>query len=185
MTLLLRPLRSADTPQMTQIIVTVSQESGVADLSYRPDEPDMLYLFEKFSKAGSAYWVVEDTTTGQLLGGIGYCPLIGAHPNDGITELQKLYLAPASRGLGIGKALLTHILDEVAQEGYKVAYLETAPAWKTAIKMYQAMGFVDLPQRLGKTNYSPALSVWMSKPLPVIPNSRQKPVIDTREMQCA
>ena len=183
MTLLLRPLRSADTPQMTDIIITVSRESGVADLSYNPDDPDMLYLYEKFSKPGSAYWVVEDTTIGQLLGGIGYVPLVGSHPNEGITELQKLYLSPASRGLGIGKALLSHILDEVALEGYQVAYLETAPAWKTAITMYEAMGFDALPQRLGKTNYSPALSVWMSKSLPVA--ASQKTVTDTREMQCA
>lgn len=89
--------------------------------------------------------------------------------------------------MGIGKALLTHILDEVAKDGYKVAYLETAPAWKTAIAMYEAMGFEALPQRLGKTNYSAALSVWMSKSLPVT-TSQKTPVIenhDTREMQCA
>src|SRR5690606_16042329 len=67
-------------------------------------------------------------------------------PVDGTTaEIQRLYLRPPARGLGLGRALLARLLREAGPERSATVRLETARSMTTAHAMYRASGFVDRP----------------------------------------
>jgi putative acetyltransferase len=78
--------------------------------------------------------------------------------------LVKLYLSPAARGKGIGKALMQQCLDEAKKTGYKKVYLETMPELISAIPLYEKFGFFYLSGPLGNSGHS-GCDIWMIKSL--------------------
>jgi len=61
-----------------------------------------------------------------------------------ICEMKRLYVSDDFRGLGIGKMLITIIIDEAAKLGYKYIRLDTLPTMKSAQALYESFGFYDI-----------------------------------------
>ena len=61
------------------------------------------------------------------------------------AELKRLYVRPAFRGHGIGRLLTEKIISEARLAGYRVLQLDTQPFLPTALRMYQRMGFEEMP----------------------------------------
>ena len=59
-------------------------------------------------------------------------------------ELKRFYVAPSSRGSGIGRLLLEHALDTARHIGYSKVRLETFAFMKSAVKMYKSYGFQEV-----------------------------------------
>ena len=65
---------------------------------------------------------------------------------DGTTcELKRLYVRPAFRGRGIAGVMMQRILDDARAIGYTAMLLDTLPFLTSAIRMYRALGFYDIP----------------------------------------
>ncbi|KKZ62119.1 hypothetical protein EMCG_03413 [[Emmonsia] crescens] len=62
-------------------------------------------------------------------------------PNTKYCELKRLYVTPAARGLGVGKALVKAMLNVARKIGYEEVRLDTLPDMREAIAMYRGMGF--------------------------------------------
>jgi len=60
-------------------------------------------------------------------------------------EIKRLYVRPAFRGHHIGNAMLDRIVSDARSIGYRAILLDTLPFLKTAIDMYHAYGFYDIP----------------------------------------
>jgi putative acetyltransferase len=115
-------------------------------------------MFEAYQNQKQAYFVAE--LGGNIVGGSGIKGLKGSDAC--ICELQKLYLLPAARGLGIGRALTEKCIEFAIREGYKKCYLETFPNMQSAINLYVKLGFKELDSPLGNTGHG-GCDVWMVK----------------------
>lgn len=58
-------------------------------------------------------------------------------------EMKRLYVRPAFRKLGLGKALLDRLLSEARAAGYRDLYADTMPSMKAALRMYKLAQFVE------------------------------------------
>ncbi|WP_075980587.1 GNAT family N-acetyltransferase [Bacillus massilinigeriensis] len=69
--------------------------------------------------------------------------------NKGICEMKRLYVKPEWNGQGMGKRLVTSIIDDAKSRGYKFLRLDTLPSMKVAISLYRSLGFYEIePYRI-------------------------------------
>ena len=61
------------------------------------------------------------------------------------SEMKRLFVRPAARGLGVGKALVSVLLDEARAIGYSEIVLDTLPSMAEAQRLYEHFGFRDIP----------------------------------------
>jgi ribosomal protein S18 acetylase RimI-like enzyme len=59
-------------------------------------------------------------------------------------EMKRLYVKAAGRGQGIGRALVTRIIEEARARGYASMRLDTWPTMKSAIALYKSFGFQEI-----------------------------------------
>jgi putative acetyltransferase len=58
-------------------------------------------------------------------------------------EVKSMHTAAAARGRGVGRALLSHLLDTARARGYQQVFLETGttPGFAAARALYESAGF--------------------------------------------
>ncbi|WP_415920426.1 GNAT family N-acetyltransferase [Tateyamaria sp. SN6-1] len=74
---------------------------------------------------------------GQVVGCAMYYPLGPA----GVTEIKRVFVDPAARGLGAGRALMTEGMQRAAADGYRRMVLDTIAPLTEAIALYERVGF--------------------------------------------
>ncbi|MBI1756674.1 MAG: GNAT family N-acetyltransferase [Fimbriimonas ginsengisoli] len=78
---------------------------------------------------------------GDELAGCG--ALRGLEP--GVCELKRIYVRPAFRARGHGRAISERLLDEGRDIGYTTCRLDTLRKLTTAIALYKDLGFAEIP----------------------------------------
>jgi DNA-binding MarR family transcriptional regulator len=77
------------------------------------------------------------------------------------AEIKRMWVAPAARGIGLGRRLLADLEERAAQSGADRARLETNGALTEAIALYRSAGYREVPA----FNDEPYAHHWFEKPL--------------------
>ena len=72
-------------------------------------------------------------------------------PLDEITcELKRVYVRPDFRGAGLGRRLTESALQVARDLGYRRIHLDTLPQMQAAQRLYEDLGFQDIPAYYGE-----------------------------------
>ncbi len=64
---------------------------------------------------------------------------------EGTCEMKRLYVRPAHQGRGVGLFLARRAVGWAADAGYTRMVLDTVPAMESAQRLYERLGFRDVP----------------------------------------
>lgn len=71
--------------------------------------------------------------------------------DEGRCELKRMYIRPAFRGRGLGRAMAERIIADARAAGYREMLLDTLSFLQTARNLYRSLGF----REIGRYNDSP------------------------------
>jgi DNA-binding MarR family transcriptional regulator/GNAT superfamily N-acetyltransferase len=77
------------------------------------------------------------------------------------TEIKRMWIASAARGLGLGRRLLEHLEACALASGVRVARIETSADLTEALALYRSTGWVEVPP----FNDEPFADHWFEKAL--------------------
>jgi len=126
------------------------------DLSYQNFDQEMADVNGKYGAPAGALLLARGPD-GAPAGCVALRPLVS-----GRCEMKRLYVAPAARGTGLGRALTLAIIGEARARGYRELMLDTLPSMQTALGLYRNLGFRDTEAYYPG---APAGTVYLSLPL--------------------
>ncbi|HSK07009.1 MAG TPA: GNAT family N-acetyltransferase [Acidimicrobiia bacterium] len=103
-----------------------------------PDESQHGYSVDKLISEGVAFFLVR---YGGEEVGCGGIQLFGSE----YGELKRMYIRPPYRGLGLGRQLIDRLIEHARLHGVSVLRLETGIHQDEAIRLYERMGFRQIP----------------------------------------
>jgi len=106
------------------------------DLAYQGFATELAGLPGAYAAPSGALLLARDRA-GAAIG----CAALRPLADHGCCEMKRLFVDPAARGLGLGRALMEAIVGEAARLGYREVRLDTLPTMTAAIAMYRAAGF--------------------------------------------
>jgi carbonic anhydrase len=140
MNLTLRVLTAADTRELErvrQFFRNYAAWLGV-DLGFQNFDAEMAHLPGAYAAPQGRLFLAE--IDGEPAGCVGVRPL-----SDGVCELKRLYVEPAFRGLGAGRALIMAAIRAAREIGYRHLMLDTLPNMRMAVRLYRELGFSAAP----------------------------------------
>jgi DNA-binding MarR family transcriptional regulator/ribosomal protein S18 acetylase RimI-like enzyme len=73
------------------------------------------------------------------------CGALWLHADES-AEVKRMWVAPAARGLGVGRRLITELETHARGHGVRVLRLDTNHALAEAIALYRSSGYYEIPR---------------------------------------
>ena len=131
------------TPAELEAVITLFRayaDSLDVDLSYQNFAQELAEMPGEYAPPTGELWLARNAEA-QPSG----CVALRAMDEPGCCEMKRLYVPPAGRGLGVGKALVEVVVQEAARIGYREIRLDTLPSMHAAIALYRRCGFATIP----------------------------------------
>jgi len=133
-------IREASVPNDLPVVRELFEEYAAGlgiDLCFQGFAEELAGLPGRYTPPAGGVWLA--TEHGVVAGCIALRPLDGER-----AEVKRLYVRPAFRGMGVGRALAEHVLRAAAAAGYRRVCLDTLPSMGGAIALYRSLGFADV-----------------------------------------
>jgi GNAT superfamily N-acetyltransferase len=125
-----------------------------------PEKDHPAGMLEEILASGGRVYVAE--VDGQPVG-VGGLKLL----SDTEGEIKRMFVRPAARGLGVGRAIVQRLIDDAGELGCKTIYLESASFMHGAHSLYRSVGFAPSTSYAGREFEGAAhdISVFMRRDL--------------------
>lgn len=133
MTAIINPER----PDTTEAQALIQELEGELAPFY-PSESRHGYSVEKLLAEAVAFFLIHKDGAPAGCGGV---KLVGTE----YGEVKRMYVRPQFRGLGLARQMLDHLADYAKNQGIYVLRLETGIHQHDAIRLYEGMGFQQIP----------------------------------------
>ena len=142
MTVAIRPAKTSDIPAITRIYAhAVAHGTASFELS-PPVEAELARRMNELVTNNFPYLAAE---IDGVLAGYAYAGLYRTRPAYRWTLEDSVYIAPESQGHGIGRALLTRLIDESQARGFRQMIAVIGDSGQAAsIALHRACGFHDI-----------------------------------------
>jgi ribosomal protein S18 acetylase RimI-like enzyme len=125
-----------DIALVKELFVEYAVSIGV-NLEYQGFSAELAGLPGKYAPPG-------DLLIARVNGEAGGCVALRAL--DPVTlEMKRLYVRPASRGLGLGKRLVEAAIAHARQHDFTEIRLDTLATMASAQALYRSLGFAEIP----------------------------------------
>lgn len=121
-----------DVETVRTLFVEYAEGLGV-DLSFQNFDDELASLPGDYDPILIARW------NGEIAGCVAMHALA-----ESVCEMKRLYVRPAFRGRGIARLLAMNLIDAARDRGFRAMRLDTLPAMKPAMALYESLGFVDV-----------------------------------------
>jgi len=107
--------------------------------------------YEKWDKAHTKECRLVAESDGEILGWAALSPVSSRCVYGGVGEVS-VYISDKSRGKGVGKLLMRHLIDESEKAGFWTIQAGIFPENTASIKLHEKMGFryIGKRERVGK-----------------------------------
>ncbi|MBC2776246.1 GNAT family N-acetyltransferase [Parasphingopyxis sp. GrpM-11] len=132
-------IRTAETPSDIATIAELFRAYAASldvDLDYQDFASELAGLPGAYSRPRGALLLAE-TEAGTPSG----CAALRPLRDEGCCEMKRLYVVPESRGTGLGRNLMAHIVETARTIGYREMRLDTLSSMVAAQAMYRDAGF--------------------------------------------
>jgi ribosomal protein S18 acetylase RimI-like enzyme len=133
---MIRPARAEDIPEVRAMLREYVAWIGLS-LAFQEIEVEIETLPGAYDRPGGALLVAEDNH--RLIGMVALRRMDAA-----ICEMKRLFVRSHARGRGLGKELVTHVLEEAHRLNYDEIRLDTLPMMGDAQALYASLGFEDI-----------------------------------------
>ena len=140
MTLFIRPAQTSDIPAITRIYAhAVEHGTSSFELS-PPDEAEMARRMSELMGKGFPYLAAE---VDGALAGYAYAGLYRTRPAYRFTLEDSVYVAPDRQRRGVGRGLLTALIDAAQTRGFRqmIAVIGDSPNQPGSIRLHESAGF--------------------------------------------
>jgi ribosomal protein S18 acetylase RimI-like enzyme len=150
----IRPAGTADDEAVRRELGAYLEHIGAAFDGDDLDHDVAEWLHEYDGVTGVLLVVVD--TVGRVVG-TGGVRRLGTE----LGELKRMWIRPECQGLGLGRQLLAHCLDEARRLGIRRLRLDTQRRMEAALRLYRLHGF----REISDYNGNPRAEVWMEATL--------------------
>jgi ribosomal protein S18 acetylase RimI-like enzyme len=125
-----------DLPVVRELFQEYADGLGVS-VCFQDFADELANLPGRYARPAGGLWLA---TAGQEVAGCVALRPLGAER----AEIKRLFVRPAFRGAGIGRALAEHVLAAAAAANYRRVCLDTLPSMTSAVALYRRLGFTEV-----------------------------------------
>ncbi|MGH9738850.1 MAG: GNAT family N-acetyltransferase [Candidatus Acidiferrales bacterium] len=134
-------IESAESPElipMARKLFIEYSKSIEVDLCFQGFQDELTRLPGEYARPAGRLFLAFDQSEAIGCGAL--------RPIDGdACEMKRLYVRPWFRGKGAGGAMIAALVCAAREIGYQKMRLDTLPMMETAIDIYRALGFKEIP----------------------------------------
>lgn len=132
----IRPATTGNAIEAARALFRAYAASLDFDLCFQGFEEELAGLPGAYAPPGGALLLAE--VRGEVAGCVAFRTL---DAEKGVCEMKRLYVRPAWRGAGVGRALAEAVVEAAQRQGFQIMRLDTVASMTAARRLYRALGF--------------------------------------------